>query len=211
MLSFSCFPNCHTKCSLGLECLGLMHPHWYSASPEVQRKLVSLFIISLGPKSPITTLSPTPASPSLVLETELNYTRDPHDIAGVLRWALRHLRLQGSSFGSDSSATSEWAWYLQFATSERDGGYPPTAFSKSLVPLLPPAHLPLLTTLLDTMSSLAAHAEATGTSGSKLAKLFGLWLLSTERVDSSEDWAAFYKRWERAGRILEHLFLAHVR
>lgn len=188
-----------------------MHPHWYSASPEVQRKLISLFILSLGPKSPITTLSPTSTSPSLMFETELNYTRDPHNVAAVLRWGLRHLRLEGPSFGSGNSTSSEWAWYLNFATSERDAGYPPTAFSKSLIPLLPPAHLQLLTAILDTMSSLAAHAEATGTSGSKLAKLFGLWLLAAERVESSEDWSAFYKRWEGAGRILEHLFLAHVR
>ncbi|KIP06575.1 hypothetical protein PHLGIDRAFT_452814 [Phlebiopsis gigantea 11061_1 CR5-6] len=188
-----------------------MHPHWYSASPEVQRKLVSLFILSFGPKSPISTLSPAPSSPQLVFENELNYTRDPHDIASVLRWGLRHLRLEGSSFGKDSTTPSEWAWYVNFATAEREGGYPSTAFSKSLIPLLPPAHSQLLAALFDTMSSLAAHAETTGTSGSKLAKLFGLWLLSTERVKSSEDWAAFYRRWERAGRVLEHLFLAHIR
>ena len=188
-----------------------MHPHWYSASPEIQRKLISLFILSLGPKSPITTLSPTPTSPSAIFETELNYTRDPHDIAGVLRWGVRHLRLEGSSFGKDASSSSEYSWYRSFATSERDANYPPKAFSQSLVPLLPAAHLPLLTALLDIMSSLAAHGEAIGTSGSKLSKLFGLWLVSAERARSSETWTEFYKRWEQAGRIFEHLFLAYIR
>ena len=194
----------------GLETLGLMHPHWYSASPEVQRKLISLFILSLGPKNPSTTLSPSPTAPSVLFETELNYTRSPHDIAAVLRWGIRHLKLEGTSFGKES-VPSEWMWYRSFAIAEQQANYPPTAFSKSLIPSLPPTHAQLLLALLDTISSLAAHAEATGTSGSKLAKLFGLWLVSAERVKASENWTEFYQRWERAGRILEHLFLAHVR
>jgi hypothetical protein len=187
-----------------------MHPHWYSASPEVQRKLIQLFILSLGLKNPTTTLSPSPTSPSLIFETELNYTRSPHDIAGVLRWAIRHLQLDGPSFGQTSDS-SEWAWYQSFASSERQADYPPAAFSKFLTPSLPPAHLQLLIALLNIISSLAAHAETTGMSGSKLAKLFGLWLVSAERAKASKDWAEFYKRWERAGRILEHLFLVHLR
>lgn len=189
-----------------------MHPHWYSTSPEVQRKLISLFILSLGPKSPITTLSPSSTSPSLIFESELKYTRSPHDIAAVLRWGLRHLLLEGSSFGSSNAvSSSEWAWYQSFASAEREDHYPPTAFSKSLVPTIPPAHLQLLMAMLDIISSLAAHAEATGSSGSKLVKLFGLWLLSAERAQASENWSEFYKRWERAGRVFEHVFLAHVR
>ncbi|PSR71622.1 hypothetical protein PHLCEN_2v12475 [Hermanssonia centrifuga] len=198
----------------GLETLGLMHPHWYSSSPDVQRKLVSLFILSLASKtqSPITTLSPTPASLSQVFSSELEYTRSSHDIAAVLRWALRHLRLEGSSFGSAKDAgESEWAWYKTFTQAERDATYPPDAFSKKLVPLLPPAHLQLLTVSLDIISSLAAHAEGTGTSGSKLSMLFGLWLVAAQRTKVGEEWAEFYKRWERAGRVLEHLFLAHLR
>lgn len=188
-----------------------MHPHWYSASPEVQRKLISLYILSLASKtqSPITTLTPTPTSPAALFTTELEYTRSPHDIAAVLRWAIRHLRLEGSSFGSASA--SEWGWYIDFAKKERDGGYAPKAFSQSLLPSLPPAHHQLLAATLEIISSLAAHAETTGTSGSKLAKMFGLWLLAVPRTQSGEAWVDFYARWERAGRILEHLFLAYVR
>lgn len=188
-----------------------MHPHWYAASPEVQRKLVSLFIISLDSKmrSPVTTLSPIPTSPSTLFSTELEYTRSPHDVAAVLRWAIRHVRLEGSSFGSKGQG--EWGWYVDFATRERESGYPPNAFSQILVPQLPPAHLQLLTATLDIIASLAAHAETTGASGSKLAKLFGLWLLAQPRNKANEDWQEFYTRWEQSGRILEHLFLAHVR
>lgn len=188
-----------------------MHPHWHSSSADSQRKLISHFILSLGPKSPITTLSPTPTSPSNIFEAELTYSRSLHDVASVLRWGIRHLQLEGSSFGNQDSAASEWAWYSTFSTSERDKDYPTTAFSQALMPLLPPSHSQLLSAMLDIISSLAAHAEANGASGSKLAKLFGIWLLSVERARQDEDWTQFYKRWERAGRICEHLFLAHVR
>ncbi|PCH42942.1 hypothetical protein WOLCODRAFT_25634 [Wolfiporia cocos MD-104 SS10] len=192
----------------GLETLGVMHPHWYSASPDVQRKLISLFIHSLSPKSPITTLSPTASSPSAIFNSELEYTRSPHDIAAVLRWALRHLRLIGDAFGKD---TDPWKWYLAFAEAERTSSYPSSAFSELLVPQLPPAHLQLLAATLEIVSSLAAHSERNGISGSKLSKVLGLWLLTAQRSTSEDDWAAFYARWERAGRILEHLFLAQIR
>ncbi|KAI0370977.1 hypothetical protein BV20DRAFT_966087 [Pilatotrama ljubarskyi] len=192
----------------GLETLGVMHPFWYSASPDVQRKLISLFILSLAPKSPITTLSPSPTSALSTFDTELEYTRSPHDIAAVLRWALRHLRLEGDSFGRTNE---QWKWYQTFVEAERASSFPLNAFSDALVHQLPPSHLQLLTATLDIVSSLAAHSEHNGISGSKLSKFFGLWLLTTKRTEQDDDWSSFYSRWERAGRILEHLFLAHIR
>jgi hypothetical protein len=72
-------------------------------------------------------------------------------------------------------------------------------------------HLQLLTATLEIFSSLAAHAEVNGTSGSKLCKLFGLWLLTAHRVEDKDDWKTFYARWERTGRMLEHLFLSRIR
>ena len=185
-----------------------MHPFWYSASPEVQRKLISLFILSLAPKSPITTLSPSPSSAATNFNTELEFTRSPHDIAAVLRWALRHLRLEGDSFGR---APGQRDWYRTFAEAERTSSYPPTAFTDALVPQIPPSHHQLLVATLDIVSSLASHAERNSISGSKLSKFLGLWLLTAKRSEDGEDWNSFYSRWERAGRILEHLFLAHIR
>jgi|SRR5882762_1327351 len=183
----------------GLETLGIMHPHWHSASPEIQRRLISLFIQSLTKGS---TTTPTP------FETELKFTRSPHDVAAVLRWGLRHLKLEGSSFGKDSS---EWSWYQNFSRAEHAAEYPPKAFSGKLVPLLPKSHLNLLLATLEIESSLAAHAEHNSISGSKLSKFLGLWLLTASRSEVNDDWDAFYTRWERAGRILEHLFLSRIR
>lgn len=185
-----------------------MHPFWYSASPEVQRKLISLYILSLAAKSPITTLSPSPTSAISDFNTELEYTRSPHDIAAVLRWAIRHLRLEGESFGR---TTEPWKWYQTFVEAERAASFPPTAFTDCLVPQLPPSHHQLLVATLEIVSSLASHSERNGISGSKLSKFLGLWLLTNKRAEDGEEWPSFYSRWERAGRILEHLFLAHIR
>jgi hypothetical protein len=177
-----------------------MHPHWHSASPEIQHRLISLFIQSLS------TTKENPSAPT-PFETELKFTRSPHDVAAVLRWGLRHLKLNGSSFGKDSA---EWSWYQNFSKSERSAEYPPKAFEK-LIPLLPKPHLELLLATLDLESSLAAHAEHNSISGSKLSKFLGLWLLTASRSEVNDDWDAFYARWERAGRILEHLFLCRIR
>ncbi|KAI0297977.1 hypothetical protein BC826DRAFT_139701 [Russula brevipes] len=182
-----------------------MHPHWHSASPEVQHRLVSLYLLSLASASPNEPTSPT--SPA-VFESELYYTRSSHDIAAVLRWGLRHLKLDGDSFGKESG---DWTWYNTFAAAERADSYPPDAFSKFLIPQLPTTHGQLLLTTLDIISSLSARSEANGSSGSKLSKLFGLWLLTSEPAAEGDDWIAFYDRWDRAGRILEHLFLARIR
>ncbi|KAG5642658.1 hypothetical protein DXG03_002370 [Asterophora parasitica] len=189
----------------GLETLGIMHPHWYSASPEIQRRLISLFIHSLATKSPITTLSPTSSTFITAFESEISSTRSPHDVAAVLRWGLRHLELEGNSFGKDDS------WYKTFFDAERSSEYPPNGFSTTLGPTLPASHLELLKATLEVLSSLAAHAEANGISGSKLSKFFGLWLLTIQRAHANDDWATFYARWERTGRILEHIFLSRIR
>jgi hypothetical protein len=184
-----------------------MHPHWHSTSPELQRKLISLFIRSLDP-SVSTSLPPTIStspSPASAFATEIDSVRSPHDVAAVLRWGIRHLRLEGTAFGTDTE------WYRAFVSTERSASYPPRAFSNILVPLLPAAHADLLKATLQIISSLASHAEANGISGSKLTKFVGLWLLAINRSDPSDDWDAFYARWERYGRILEHLFLAEIR
>lgn len=194
----------------GLETLGIMHPHWHSASPDIQRKLISLFIHSLAPKSRTTALSPTPAAAISAFEAELEYIRSPHDVAAVLRWGLRHLVLENNSFGKDVSAP-EWAWYKSFFDAEKGASYPPKSFTELLLPKLPQAHIELLLATVDIISALASHAEANSISGSKLSKFLGLWLLTTTRTEQTDNWTTFYARWERAGRILEHLFLARIR
>jgi hypothetical protein len=192
---------------LGLETLGIMHPQWHSASLEVQHRLISLYLLSLASKSPNSATSPTSPTPA-AFESELHYAPSPHDVAAVLRWGLRHLKLDGASFGKESG---DWTWYNTFAAAERTGSFPPDAFSKSLIPQLPPAHTELLLATLDIISSLSAHGEANGSSGSRLSKFLGLWLLTAEHSPEGDDWTTFYDRWDRAGRILEHLFLARIR
>jgi len=189
----------------GLETLGLMHPHWYSASPDVQRRLISLFIHSLNPNNAITILPPSLSSSSSLFESEIKYTRSPHDVAAVLRWGLRHLELNGENFGKNEH------WYRNFSEAERNSEYLPGSYSKDLASLIPPDHLELLNAILDLFSSLAAHAERNSTSASKLTRVFGFWLLAAPRIGEDVDWSKLYARWQEHGRILEHLFLARIR
>jgi len=182
-----------------------MHPHWHSASPEIQRKLLSLFIQSLAPKSPARPFSPEPLAFLNAFENEITLTRSPHDVAAVLRWGIRHLQLEGNCFGNDEQ------WYKIFFDDERSSNHPINSYSTMLGPRLPPSHLELLNVTLELLSYLAARAEANGISGSKLSKTFGLWLLTSERANGEDDWPTFYNRWDQAGRMLEHLFLARIR
>ena len=185
-----------------------MHPHWHSASPEVQHRLISLYLLSLASTNRNDATSPTSPTAPATFEYELHYACSPHDAAAVLRWGLRHLKLDGNSFGKESG---DWTWYNAFAEAERTGSYPPDAFPKFLTPQLPTAHSELLLATLDIISSLSTRSEANGSSGSKLSKFLGLWLLTCEDSTEGDGWRAFYDRWDRAGRILEHLFLAKIR
>ncbi|KAI0276053.1 hypothetical protein BGY98DRAFT_1098405 [Russula aff. rugulosa BPL654] len=162
--------------------LGVMHPHWYSASPEVQRRLISLYILSLAPTVPNDATSPTSPTAPATFEYELQYTCSPHDSAAILRWGLRHLKL--------TAIVSVKSLVIGHAST---------------------AHIELLLATLDIISSLSARSEANGSSGSKLSKFFGLWLLTCGESTESDNWSTFYDRWDRAGRILEHLFLARIR
>lgn len=175
---------------LGLETLGIFHPHWHSASPATQQRLILLFV----------------QSSATVFESEISSTRSPHDVAAVLRWAFRHLKLDSASFGNNPT------WYRDFFEAEKSGSYPPKSFSEILAPQLPPVNWQLLNATVELFSAVAAHAEANGVSGSKLSKLLGLWLLAPERSTSDHhDFLSFYDQWERQGRILEHLFLSYIR
>lgn len=190
--------------SIGLETLGIMHPHWHSSSPAVQRKIISLYLGSLLSGSAVSSNSVASA-----FEYELEYARDPHDVAAVFRWALRHLKLDGNSFGKDGNGTL--GWYDSFAGEEKVKQYPPKAYSEILLPAIKPSHVDVLNATLNLFSSLASHSEMNGVSGSRLSMSLGYYLLTGNNVTDLGDWPAFYANWERAGRALEHIFLANLR
>ncbi|KAI5120631.1 hypothetical protein M0805_009391 [Coniferiporia weirii] len=194
--------------SRGLETLGVMHPHWHSASPAAQRKIISLYLSSLD-ATPATASTSSPTSAASAFEYELEYARSPHDVAAVFRWALRHLKLDGDAFGKDDTPTL--AWYDGFSEQEKTKSYPQTAFSELLLPVVKPPHAELLNSTLSLISNLASHSEMNGVSGSKLSMFLGQYLLTGNKVDGLEDWLTFYSHWERAGRALEHIFLASLR
>ena len=215
----------------GLDTLGIFKPHWHSASPEQQRRLISLFLQSIT--NP-TALPPPPGTSLDRFELQLQ-AASPHDLADLFKWGLRHLQLENQSFPSATSS-DEWGWYKTFAEAERAAGFPANAYTSLLLPLLPPAHQELLSTFLDIGTSVTAHAEANGVSGervatiiqyalhvrspasidalpfsgSKLMRLIGWWLLS-QRKPASNGLVGFIQEWETAARILEHIYLAYIR
>ncbi|KZT37184.1 hypothetical protein SISSUDRAFT_988105, partial [Sistotremastrum suecicum HHB10207 ss-3] len=160
-------------------------------------------ITSPRPSGTITTTTELSLAP---FQSEIQYSRTPHDVASVLRWGLRHLTLSGKPFGNSAD---EWGWYQSFSKSERTSSFPKRAYSDILTSLIPSNHAHLLKCFLDLATSLAAHSEANGISGSKLSKTLGWWLLSNRSQGSN--WATFYDEWETAGRVLEHILLAHIR
>lgn len=185
----------------------MMRPHWF-ASPrqqEAQLQLINRFLQTLSGSQTNGVATSSTSSPA-TFESELRYTRDPHDVAAVLRWGLRHLQLDGNSFGSTPSAD----WYRSFVDSERSGSYPFKAFDDFLVPLLPELHARLLCAILELVSSLAAHSEENGISGNKLSKVLGWWIVSSRNVQGL-GWHEFYAQWDAAARQFEHLFLAYIR
>jgi len=78
----------------------------------------------------------------------------------------------------NSKAGTNDRWYKAFLDAEATNDYPPKAFSHKLAPSLPASHLYLLFLTLEVFSSLAAFSEFNGTSGSKLSKILGFWLLT---------------------------------
>ena len=69
----------------------------------------------------------------------------------------------------------------------------------------------LLKALVEVFSSLAAHAEANGAGGAKVCRVAGFWVVGAQVQEGGDGWKAFYARWDEAGRIMEHVFLAGVR
>ncbi len=148
-------------------------------------------------------------------EDGMEFTRSPHDIASVFRWALRHLQLEGHSFASAKdekvSTTGSLSWYDSFANEERTGDFPQSAFTSLLLPRVKPPHVDLLFLTTDLMSVLAAHSETNGVSGSKLSMILGQYLLIGTQEDGELSWKEFYEKWENSGRALEHIFLCYLR
>ncbi|KAG8833495.1 hypothetical protein FRC17_010607 [Serendipita sp. 399] len=193
----------------GLETPGIFKAFWYAQSAEKQRRLLVAFLQTLTGDSAEAKDKDAEPKPNPAVETFEAYlaSASPHDVAEVFKWALRHFKLEGSSFGN---STDEYGWYRTFAESEKSASYPPEAYSSILPPLLPSEHQQLLDALFGFASSLASYAEINGVSGSKFTRLIGWWLLSGRR-EPSNGLVEFIQDWDTAARILEHLFLAYIR
>ncbi len=178
----------------------MFHPHWLSASPGSQRKLIARFILALKSKN------------FARFEADLR-DASPQDVATVLKWGLRHFTIEKNSFGIGNGTNpgeDQWAWYHGFAEKERVASFPMNSFSSVLLPLLPNSHAVLLKNLMELFASIAAHADGNGMFNTKLSKVLSWWIISN-RTWAGTGFGSFYVEWDRAARILEHVFLAYVR
>ncbi|EJT97162.1 hypothetical protein DACRYDRAFT_102553 [Dacryopinax primogenitus] len=193
----------------GLETLGIFRPHWHSENFEVQQALLSMFIASLSSGQDG---AGTAAQEAFL--TELRYTSDVHDVTSVLKWALRHLHFEDGPFGLTTGnaleGQPEWSWYRTFGLSEQQANYPLSAFTLLLLPSLPPGHADLLRSLMDLISSVASHVAQNAMSGNRLSKALALWVVAPN-ISNCTSFGAFYEQWQRASRVMEHLFLCYVR
>lgn len=187
----------------------MFHPHWLSVSRSSQRELISRYIATLPSAS---STSSQDIFQSTLEEAQLT------DVAAILKWGLRRMKLEGGNFGGAEASTAKsdgWGWYTNFAEAERMSSFPEDAFSKQLLPLLPPSHVDLLKDLLDLLSSVAAHAQGNGMFNTKLCKVLAWWVVCSRKWsvqnESKDTWTDFYDAWDRASRILEHIMLAYLR
>ncbi|KAJ1570365.1 hypothetical protein NDA12_003818 [Ustilago hordei] len=212
----------------GLDTPGLFRPFRIAESGESVQHMLQLFLLSLDtstyiavfpilPENALDRLERSSTRPQSAqdkakiaceeLDKELRYA-SPHDIVSVLKWGLRHMRLQCSDFNCKSSDE----WYDCFCSLERESRYQPRAIADFLHPKLPQATAELLSETLDLVASVAAHSSSNHMSASALCKSLGFWLLG--RIGVAHPPPTFDELKEtvdKASAMVEHLLLAHIR
>ena len=186
--------------ALGLETLALFHPHWLSASPGRQCKLITQFLLALKSNN------------FARFEADL-WDAGPQDVAPVLKWGLQHLTIEKNSFrirNRTHPTEDQWAWYNAFAEKECVASFPMDSFSSVLLPLLPNSHAVLLKNLMELFTSIASHTDGNGMFNTKLSKVLSWWIISN-CTWAGTGFGSFYVEWDHAARILEHVFLVYVR
>lgn len=191
----------------GLTTPSLFLPHCLPSSTDIQQTLLVLFLrhrrpeLLPQPTEPAlrSSLAPAPPSADYLFTTELRYTTaSAHDLAAVVRYALRHR--------APSAGASDW--YTSLAVWEWERGYEPTAWAQ-LAGMDAPL-VAMLASVCEVLSGLAACVGTTGVGAGKLARIVGFWTLrdGREKVDTLED---LLKVVERLGQRMEHLLLTYIR
>ncbi|SPC66483.1 uncharacterized protein UHOD_08604 [Ustilago sp. UG-2017b] len=212
----------------GLDTPGLFRPFRIAESGESVQHMLQLFLLSVDastyiavfpilPENALDRLERSSTRPQSArdkakiareeLDKELRYA-SPHDIVSVLKWGLRHMRVQCSDFNCKSSDE----WYDCFYSLECESRYQPRAIADFLHLKLPQATAELLSETLDLMASVAAHSSSNHMPASALCKSLGFWLLG--RIGVAHPPPTFdelKETMDKASAMVEHLLLAHIR
>lgn len=213
----------------GLDTPGLFRPFRIAESADHVYHMIQLFLLSIDVSTYIavfpilpdnaldrlggdagSTTSSQEAKSKIAreeLDKELRYA-SPHDIASVMKWGLRHMRMRTSDFSSKD--TDEW--YDVFVAAERESGYHARAIADLLHPKLPQATAELLSEVLDLMASVAAHASSNHMPASALCRMLGFWILGRIGVAHPPPTVSeLVDAVNKAAAMAEHLLLAHIR
>ncbi|KAK4701188.1 hypothetical protein P7C70_g5050, partial [Phenoliferia sp. Uapishka_3] len=139
-----------------------------------------------------------------IFQDELKYA-SVHDVIGLLKWGLRHLRYSTSFSGN---ATNPLTWYTTFLPLAA----PPDSFTTHLLPTLPASSQSLLLSTLSLIEPIAAQAEINAMGARRLSRNLGAYLFGALDADSAgKEWTDAYSKWVAAGNAMEGTFKAYLR
>ncbi|KAK4049936.1 hypothetical protein OIV83_003760 [Microbotryomycetes sp. JL201] len=132
-----------------------------------------------------------------------------HDVVGVLKWGLRHLKLD-KPFGGTSKFSL--AWYHSFLSTSASLQHPTNAFNTILLPKLPPESQAFLTAVLDLAQAVSAYSEKNAMSPRKLCRTVGMYVFGLAPRDRQwSSWSELHGVWQEAGDALEGCLRAYLR
>ncbi|KAL8280588.1 hypothetical protein RQP46_006911 [Phenoliferia psychrophenolica] len=204
----------------GTTTLGLFRPYRLAEDPREMRKLALLFLAyadavvvpgatGMDASDPVVRdifgagVSSKQGNLDIFKE-ELKYA-SVHDVVGLLKWGLRHLRYSTSFSGSTLGPLT---WYGSFYSQAS----PPDAFTSLLLPTLPGSSQTLLLSTLRMVEAVAAQAEVNAMGARRLSRHVGAYVFGTLDADrSGQEWRDLYTRWAESGDAMEGVLKSYLR
>ncbi|KAK4686099.1 hypothetical protein P7C73_g4040, partial [Tremellales sp. Uapishka_1] len=213
----------------GCQNVGIMLPRRLQTDVVQQQYLLVLYILSIRPvlSSSFPTVLAYASEKSRSWRDKLiaavKETKNPSDLAEVLKWTIRRLvirptttttKSQISFFHVVAGISPESSWYTSFVQAEHASSYPLDTYGKLLVPTLSKEVANYLDQVFEVWAGIATYSDTNTMSGGRLSYLLGWWLLgmgTREKKNENSQWKALYEEWKVAGQRVEHMFYAWIR
>ncbi|KAM0786251.1 hypothetical protein ACM66B_007050 [Microbotryomycetes sp. NB124-2] len=205
----------------GLTTLGLFRPFRAVESPAQIRNLATTFLkwVRFKQHSETTTTIDFDAR-DIFSAKETQYDKlerfrkelavsGIHDVVGVLKWGLRHLKLE-KPFGGTSRYSLDW--YHAFLSTSASLQHPMNAFNTILLPKLPPESQAFLVATLDLAQAVSAYSEKNAMSPRKFSRTIGLYVFGLAQRDRQwSSWQELHGVWQEAGDAFGGCLRAYLR